>query len=357
MRRFGDLSGALPADLRAFPSSEGRVVDKEKVVQTAEELARLTNRPVRSPEGDRLYGGHVWRISGSRHLASIGIALWLIQLIARWAGPTILRYVAEAPLLRVTDEYKAKYCRAQEKSAFEEIRTALSDLSQRMDQLESSRSNIQDAGVTEAPLGDKQVQSLESEITFSVLDTLQPLLADDVSSVREDVRHVRALADQDSRRLQDLERNLDCWRKELAETRRLAKVSAPPSVIVSEFRVAHCPVVMGAAVNLRDWRTRCGWRFGHSVYEPAESVPRRSEEICTGCFPSEKKKARERENKGGDSEASETDTGDEEHMDEMGSSLSSQLDIGVSPDAPGSLDPGNLGAYSELPAGTPVMQL
>ena len=57
-----------------------------------------------------------------------------------------------------------------------------------MGQLESSRPKGQGAGVTETPSGSEEAELLESEITFSVLDTLQPLLQDDVSSVRDDVQ-------------------------------------------------------------------------------------------------------------------------------------------------------------------------
>ena len=45
------------------------------------------------------------RISGGRHLASLNIDLIIIQLMARWGSWTIMRYVADAPLSRITEGY------------------------------------------------------------------------------------------------------------------------------------------------------------------------------------------------------------------------------------------------------------
>ena len=50
-------------------------------------------------------GEHVWRVSGSRHLAALDVPTPIIMRLARWGSDVILRYIADAPLSALTRVY------------------------------------------------------------------------------------------------------------------------------------------------------------------------------------------------------------------------------------------------------------
>eukprot|EP00974_Lingulodinium_polyedra_P102419 9917825-Lingulodinium_polyedra.AAC.1 len=58
--------------------------------------------PVVSETGANLYGGRVFRVSGARFLAALGLPRETIMLMARWRSAVVERYVNEAPLLAAT---------------------------------------------------------------------------------------------------------------------------------------------------------------------------------------------------------------------------------------------------------------
>jgi hypothetical protein len=88
-----------------------------------------------------------------------------------------------------------------------------------------------------------------------------------------------------------LRTNIDHLREEMASLKESGVEKAFPSMIVSEYGVAHQPTVAGLDFSKEKWRTRCGWKFGYSSYEAKESIPRLPRNICEGCFPKEKKAA------------------------------------------------------------------
>ena len=96
--------GASPVS-PLFPTLAGEVVEKDKVVDTIEAVAQLLRIPIRSSDGDRRFGGHSFRVTGARYLASRGMPLHTIQLHARWSSDVIARYVADTPLDRLTDQF------------------------------------------------------------------------------------------------------------------------------------------------------------------------------------------------------------------------------------------------------------
>ena len=104
--KFGD--GVSTADnLPLFPTSSGSTCEKAAVVDTITAIASRLLIPTVDDEGNQLFGGHSLRVLGARHLASIGIELGVIMLIARWESKIIMRYVAEAPLTAVTEKYRS----------------------------------------------------------------------------------------------------------------------------------------------------------------------------------------------------------------------------------------------------------
>jgi len=89
-----------------YPNAQGITVDKFDVIEMVEFLARKLHLPLVGQDGRNTYGGHVFRVSGARHLAKKGIAIPVIKLLARWQSDIVMRYLAEAPLLILTEAYR-----------------------------------------------------------------------------------------------------------------------------------------------------------------------------------------------------------------------------------------------------------
>lgn len=86
---------------------------KRDVVATIEKLAALIGQEVHDPDGSARFGGHLLRVTGAQYLASIGIEILKIQILARWESEVVLRYVREAPLATIaTDVKKARLDKA-----------------------------------------------------------------------------------------------------------------------------------------------------------------------------------------------------------------------------------------------------
>ena len=100
------VDDVVPNDVPLFPNAEGKTCNKDAIVKTIEAIVTKLDLPIKDEDGNNLYGGHSIRIMAARHLAAIGIALPVIMLLARWESNIIMRYVAEAPLNAVTQEYK-----------------------------------------------------------------------------------------------------------------------------------------------------------------------------------------------------------------------------------------------------------
>ena len=81
-------------------------MEKKDVVATVERAAELGGEAVLDAAGTRRLGGHSLRVLGAQYLAGRGIDIVLIQLMARWSSDVVLRYVADAPLVRIADAFK-----------------------------------------------------------------------------------------------------------------------------------------------------------------------------------------------------------------------------------------------------------
>ena len=71
-------------------------------------MAAFTGCPDIDAQGRNIIGEHDWRISGSRHLAELGVPQPMIVLMARWGSNVVMRYIADAPLRRLTTEYRER---------------------------------------------------------------------------------------------------------------------------------------------------------------------------------------------------------------------------------------------------------
>ena len=101
------LFGSREADKRLpFHDKDGNTCSKEAIVATIESIATSLGEPLTDNHEIRRFGAHTIRVTAAQHLARIGISLPIIMLLARWESNIIMRYVSEAPLHTVTQEYR-----------------------------------------------------------------------------------------------------------------------------------------------------------------------------------------------------------------------------------------------------------
>ena len=106
LKLLEDILGkeGLQGNFRIAPSFDGKVIEKDAVVKAIQMVAQATQLNMIAVDGGDAFTGHVWRISGSRLLARLGIQMSLIMLLARWGSA--MRYVKDAPLKALTSDYK-----------------------------------------------------------------------------------------------------------------------------------------------------------------------------------------------------------------------------------------------------------
>jgi hypothetical protein len=212
--RFG-IDGSLPDSLPLFPTRDGNISEKSKVVQTLEALASRCGASLVDDLGRRAFGGHSFRISGSRMLASMGLELSKIALLARWASNIIMRYVSEAPLVTLSEDCRRLLDGADSARALDELRSELRKCTDKLTEL-------------------------ETRVKLSEL------------------REPEVKPDSQTR-----------------------------YVLNSISGVWHTSFVCNSRVSPLLWQTKCGWRFGNSVVEHAESLPDDllRERCCNRCLP------------------------------------------------------------------------
>jgi hypothetical protein len=87
-------------------TSTGGVVAKADMVRSFEKLAMMTGG---SPSTCTSISGHTARVSGAQFLAKLGLEVYILQILARHASSTILRYVRDAPLAQLTEMTRLKW--------------------------------------------------------------------------------------------------------------------------------------------------------------------------------------------------------------------------------------------------------
>ena len=93
--------------LPLFPTKDGRPVEKRDVVKCIEATIEAKGDPLVTDTGAKMYGGHSFRVSGARMLATLGVEISKIMILARWASAVVFRYVHDAPLVSLPAEVVA----------------------------------------------------------------------------------------------------------------------------------------------------------------------------------------------------------------------------------------------------------
>ena len=119
----------------SFQTDGGRIVEKLQVVETYKQVARLLGVSETDLEG---IGGHACRVSGAQHLAKLGFDVVLIQLMARWAGDMVLRYIAEAPLGAITETYRKLAAGRSLGDQMDDLMVQVSDLKFKLEHMQTA---------------------------------------------------------------------------------------------------------------------------------------------------------------------------------------------------------------------------
>ena len=103
-RRFGTGAG-LPLHLPLFPDEAGQWCARAGFIDSITAFTVALELSPYDSMGRCQIGEHVWRVTGARMLAALDLPQPVIMLLARWGSEAILRYVADAPLSRLTEAY------------------------------------------------------------------------------------------------------------------------------------------------------------------------------------------------------------------------------------------------------------
>ena len=97
----------LPSGLPLFPTTDGEVRTKAAIVKCLEATLSACGVSIVAENGSKLFRGHSFRVAGAQRLATIGVEIAKIMVVARWAGSTVSWYVKEAPLASLSSEVVA----------------------------------------------------------------------------------------------------------------------------------------------------------------------------------------------------------------------------------------------------------
>ena len=221
----------LASDLPLFPDDCGTVCSKVNIIDALEATIIACGVSVHHSNGSKAFGGHSFRVTGAQRLASLGVEVSKIMILARWAGDTVLRYIREAPLENLPAEV----------AALEEKRNLL-------DLLSTLR---------------REIQSLSSQLGNQQRE---------LGSLREETANQLSL--EVARVSADLQS-------------KFGPASTKPYIARcahKRFKV-HRAVVDGCETPPSNWKTQCGLRFGFWSFTRHASLDNFPKDIlCGRCF-------------------------------------------------------------------------
>ena len=87
---------AAGRDFPFFLSEQGKVVTKAAMTETILFAARWLRAPLANADRTLRVSGHTLRPTGAQGLAELGLDAWAIELLGRWGGATVRKYIREA---------------------------------------------------------------------------------------------------------------------------------------------------------------------------------------------------------------------------------------------------------------------
>ena len=81
-----------------FPNARGTAVSKAAMVETNVFAARFLHVALASPDRAIRISGHSLRTTGAQGFSAMGLDSWALELLGRWGGTTVRRYIREATI-------------------------------------------------------------------------------------------------------------------------------------------------------------------------------------------------------------------------------------------------------------------
>ncbi len=215
----------IEPDTPLFPDDSGSYCTKQGVVDTIRAASELAGKPAKDSSGNYILSGHTFRITGARFLAANGLDPITIQLLGRWGSNAVLSYLAEAPLMSLT---------------------------QRLKPLESQRL-VSERNSEEKEFGelDQRVKALETLLSYQ--DTCESM-----KTLSKRCLKLERTQEDIGTQLDGISLVLDHKREE-------------ELMFVINLR---CDVKHKAVVSLSNsphsWKTLCGWRFAGKIHARTE---------------------------------------------------------------------------------------
>ena len=245
---FATEEGFVTSGTPLFPNAAGGRCSRQAFVATVLALAALLGASTVDSMGRLLFGEHVWRVSGARHMNRNGIDLPTLMRLARWGSNVVLRYLADAPLSSLTLSYRRSALRAlQSDPAASGAPLTASDV----ERIVASRFCAASADRTQA------AASLEALIVS--VDSLAASVEVKHASLETSVAHNAA---------------------------QLGVLLSPKFALSLKSGKYHA-VRCGVGFDHRQWRTVCGMAFGGrpDLYEVCAAIPSTPTPLrCFNCF-------------------------------------------------------------------------
>jgi hypothetical protein len=233
---------ALPAGFPLFPNADGQRADKEATIAGLETAVAATGRQISNKQGDRLFGGHSFRVEGVQTLAALGIELLVIMCLSRHSSNIVLRYAQNAPLRSLTDSYKSL----------------------------TTRRICDASGTTD--------QGQQHQDYMAKLTTFTAAMDDASSKLLIQSNQVKDLMDEISR---------------LKDQLRVERSAGDVKYIRARKAPVHAVSVMDKLIPPSFWKTRCGWKFARAGYDVIPDLDRLPwQAICGTCLPMQRSEAR-----------------------------------------------------------------
>ena len=238
------IDGVFPKALPFFPTRLGKAASKHRIVKLATNMAEQLGVPTVADDGRDAIGGHVFRVSGPRHLARHHVGTRLIEILARWGSDVVLGYVKVAPLEVLAHVYKAAPTSCSHPSS-------------------SSTAASSSSGV---PVKDF------AAFSDRVLDILKNLEGEN-----------RHLKDEHRRLCRKMEYELTKNKNEHGD----GKKDEPPRIVISSSGEGLYHFYLhDVNIPVEEWIAKCGWKYGLSpvikIMVMPEGISYKS--LCNICF-------------------------------------------------------------------------
>ena len=98
------ISDQLDPGMPIFPTMQKQMISKDVTVKCIVDVAGKLGLSILDADNAKRFGGHFFRVTGARWLAELGLPLVSVQLLVRWEGNVIRRYIVETPFRRLSED-------------------------------------------------------------------------------------------------------------------------------------------------------------------------------------------------------------------------------------------------------------